>query len=119
MGFKLNVLSESECVCGDYHFELILNGINVGTGRCGIIDDDRFILKLSKSVSDALENYNVVVVGEIIHSALSQYVTLTGKDYRSLGRMFDILTIDATTFALSLDVSIYNRQSYTGDVNGH
>ena len=110
MGFKLNVLSESECVCGDYHFELILNGINVGTGRCGVIDCDRFLMKLSKSVSDALMNYNVVVVGEIIHSALSQYVTLTGIDYRSLGRMFDILSIDGLVDALSLDVDLYRGE---------
>ena len=110
MGFKLNVLSESECVCGDYHFELILNGINVGTGRCGVIDGDRFLMKLSKSVSDALMNYNVVVVGEIIHSALSHYVTLTGVDYRSLGRMFDILSIDGLVDALSLDVDLYRGE---------
>lgn len=107
MGFEVNVLANTKCKCGDYHFDFKINGESIGYGRCGIVAKNRFALKISKDISEAIEEYNVVQVNEIIHSTLTQYAALSGKDYRAVDRMFDIIPINVGLTALCLDVAIH------------
>ncbi len=110
MEFEVSVLAKTKCKCGDMHFDFKLDGESIGYGRCGIVAENRFALKISKAISEAIENYNVIQVKEIIHSTLTQYVALSGKDYRSTDRMFDIIQINPGLTALCLDVQLFTEQ---------
>lgn len=110
MGFEVTLLPKTECKCGDTHFDFKIDGESIGYGRCGIVAENRFALKISKAISEAIENYNAVQVNELIHSALVQYSALTGKDWRGVDRMFDIIPINPGLTALCLDVQLFTEQ---------